>query len=260
MNSKRFPWQLSLYHFSIKKKIKNNLIYRLLDIAKDDSICDVGCGAGVLSYQLSKSSNMIVGIDLSYENIRETNSLSFNGKQNFLVGSALYLPFKKNCFDKVVCTEVLEHIHQDTQVLKEIHKILKHKGIVILTTPNSKKHLLIKLWRKLLGITNETHEHVRDGYTVGELQKRLGLQFKILLIEFYSKIFVELIENFLNGIQIQWYQSKGKKRIIKSEASLLTSKLFSFYKIIYQVLWRIANLDEGLNTWGHHILIKAVKR
>jgi SAM-dependent methyltransferase len=45
------------------------------------------------------------------------------------------LPFEVASFDTVVCTEVLEHVPEPAQVVREIARVLKPNGYVILTTP-----------------------------------------------------------------------------------------------------------------------------
>ena len=47
------------------------------------------------------------------------------------------LPFADNFFDVVTCTEVIEHIENPRHLLREIHRVLKTKGRVIISTPNS---------------------------------------------------------------------------------------------------------------------------
>lgn len=45
------------------------------------------------------------------------------------------LPFRDETFDLVLCTEVLEHLHAPDSALREMHRVLKPRGKLILTTP-----------------------------------------------------------------------------------------------------------------------------
>ncbi|MCS7095737.1 MAG: class I SAM-dependent methyltransferase, partial [Nitrososphaerota archaeon] len=57
------------------------------------------------------------------------------GKAN-IISDAHHLPFKSEMFSKVVMYEVIEHVDSPKEVLSEIYRVLKHKGILELTTPN----------------------------------------------------------------------------------------------------------------------------
>jgi SAM-dependent methyltransferase len=52
-----------------------------------------------------------------------------------VVGDALNLPFDKESFDTIICTQVLEHIEKPWIVAKEMGRILKAGGICIVTAP-----------------------------------------------------------------------------------------------------------------------------
>ena len=45
------------------------------------------------------------------------------------------LPFNENEFDFVLCNHVLEHVYDDEKAMKEIYRVLKHKGKAILQVP-----------------------------------------------------------------------------------------------------------------------------
>ena len=47
-----------------------------------------------------------------------------------------YLPYQNECFDAVTCLEVLEHVFNPVNLLKELYRILSPEGQLILTTPN----------------------------------------------------------------------------------------------------------------------------
>ncbi|MEX0918569.1 MAG: class I SAM-dependent methyltransferase [Candidatus Paceibacterota bacterium] len=51
-----------------------------------------------------------------------------------VVADAHQLPFEKNTFDVVLCSEVLEHLHSPKQAISEMYRVLKPGGILILTT------------------------------------------------------------------------------------------------------------------------------
>ncbi|GEM_PF-5775857 len=77
------------------------------------------------------------------------------------------LPYSNNCFDLILATEVLEHIFAFTKTLKELDRILKKGGLLVISTPNYLNLTgLIKLfkdWRNKKRSWNPWGTHV-DGY------------------------------------------------------------------------------------------------
>ncbi|MGC8834713.1 MAG: class I SAM-dependent methyltransferase [Armatimonadota bacterium] len=65
-----------------------------------------------------------------------------------VVCDLLRLPFKSNCFDAALCTQVLEHVPEPSDVLKEIARCLKPGAVLILTAP----------------LTGEEHQRPYDFY------------------------------------------------------------------------------------------------
>jgi ubiquinone/menaquinone biosynthesis C-methylase UbiE len=58
-----------------------------------------------------------------------------NKKTNFISGSAYSLPFSDNTFDLVVCSEVLEHLHEYKDAIAEISRVMKPGGKFLASVP-----------------------------------------------------------------------------------------------------------------------------
>lgn len=99
-----------------------------------DYILDVGCGNGRIIELVKKFKvkSMVVGIEPSLNMCLNCRSK----KLNVVRAIAENLPFKENTFDTVFITEVLERLVKPEVSLKEINKVLKKKGHLILVTPN----------------------------------------------------------------------------------------------------------------------------
>jgi len=115
-----------------------------------ERILDLGCGNGRL-YDLLKDKKIeYVGVDSSKELIKIAKSKHLEGNPKFHVVEALNLPFSNNYFDKVFSIAVLHHIPSNEfrmEFLKEIRRVLKPKGKIILTVWNlySKKGVSLSL-------------------------------------------------------------------------------------------------------------------
>jgi len=122
---------LSPYHHYRKR-----LILRLLDgvKAKNSTALDVGCGIGEIVLELAKRGFGCVGLDLSESALR-TAKLKARA-QDFLLCDARFLPVRSGSCNLVVCSELLEHIREESDVLSEIARVLPLGGKSILTVPH----------------------------------------------------------------------------------------------------------------------------
>lgn len=114
-------------------KAKNsyvNLLISLYIIKRNLSILDVGCGTGKNMENMGKW-GVVCGVDVSDE------AISFCKRRNLTKvkkGGAEKIPFVKESFDMVCALDVLEHV-DDRSSMKEIYRVLKNNGHVIITVP-----------------------------------------------------------------------------------------------------------------------------
>ncbi len=124
----------SIYNFFLTHS--NKAIVRLLPQILEVSILDVGVGTGILIEQVlpkNKSANLF-GIDISPEMVKKAKR-KFKGKSNVTIalGSASKLPHKDNSFEFVTCVNSFHHHADSIQSLKEMKRVLKPGGKVILS-------------------------------------------------------------------------------------------------------------------------------
>ena len=146
------------------------------------NILDIGSGTGRITYKLLESGCKIVGLDFSGESLRVCKSRcdELNHRRDdfcLIRGDACNLPLKNDFFDKCISSEVLEHVPSKIERLKmilEIHRVLKPRGRLLLTTYN---HSL----RKIMGKKKETAENAplyAYRYNYFELKKLISHVFK----------------------------------------------------------------------------------
>jgi SAM-dependent methyltransferase len=102
---------------------------KILSTIEGQSVLDVGCGTGYLAQWLHerRPELSITGTDF----IIEEGTKQRPGAIQFVAGKIESLPFADACFDTVICTHVLEHIHDFPQALREIRRVTAKRLIII---------------------------------------------------------------------------------------------------------------------------------
>lgn len=101
-------------------------------------ILDVGCGNGVISTNLAASGYQVLGIDVSEKAIQKANQDNRYPNLQFKVLSAEGLASTGEQYDVIICSEVLEHLDNPSELLSKLYISLKDTGIIIVTVPNGK--------------------------------------------------------------------------------------------------------------------------
>lgn len=128
-------------------------------------ILEIGCGAGGMLGPLARFGN-VTGLDISREYLQFCHS---RGHRRIVTGSGYELPFRDHSFDLVALFDVIEHIEDDLQVLREVRRVLRPGGRVFISVP---------AYQFLFSQNDRVAHHLRR-YTASKLRKNLnaaGLQ------------------------------------------------------------------------------------
>lgn len=104
-------------------------------LKKGVSLLDIGCGTGYGAAQLGKKGVNVIGIDHDKEAINYAKK-RFGNQAIFKLGIATNLKFSDDSFDTIVSFELIEHLKNPVLFLKEVKRVLKTSGRLILSTPN----------------------------------------------------------------------------------------------------------------------------
>ncbi len=178
---------------ALKRRLKT--IIHELNIESDDIILECGCGDGFYIHLLSRiSNNRIFGCDIDINALRSAKKNLEEASIQLLLGNVTQLPYKDKTFNKIILTEVLEHVPNDSQALEELYRVLKDDGILVITVPNHNYPFLWDPINKILEVI--TGKHIVSGFWAGIWNQHLRLyhreeirqvvennNFKILRIE-----------------------------------------------------------------------------
>jgi len=176
---------------------------------------DVGCGYGEYIQLLSKKGLNVKGIDVDKKAIR--------GQENVIYSHAEKIPFKNENFDIITCIDVLEHVDDYEKSIKEIRRILKKGGKLILTVPNIQFpitydpiNFILKFFNNKLniGMWHWGHKRLFDVTSIIKSLKKNN--FRVIHYEQRSHIFVCFFVNYLPYIIDKFimksrYNNKKKK-------------------------------------------------
>lgn len=188
---------------SAQKKLinPNNFTYRLLfDIFEKylydgSSVLDIGCGAGTISLYVAHLGKNVTGLDISDKAIKEAKKSAKSLGLKNIKFEVMDFPYQipKGSYDLIFCFEVLEHLKDDELALKEIHKLLKRNGSLIISVPSENAPLYRLGYAKGF---DQRVGHVRR-YTLEKLLKKLKKNnFEILEYQKNEGIFRNFL--FLN--------------------------------------------------------------
>ncbi|MGD2137795.1 MAG: class I SAM-dependent methyltransferase [Gammaproteobacteria bacterium] len=108
-------------------------------------ICDVGCGAGPVTYEMLRRGYDIVGLDYSrdmLDNAARRLAAGQLDRKPLINGNSEFLPFEDDVFDCVVCLGVISYVEHYENIVREIHRILKPGGRALISF-RSRGNLLV---------------------------------------------------------------------------------------------------------------------
>ncbi len=259
MNSKNSNnWHLKLFKKSILKQAKLKSILGMLGPLSEKKCLDLGGDNGIISYYLRSKGGSWYSADLEDEAVESIKTLV---KENVYKIGGEKIPFEDSFFDTVVIIDYLEHIHTDRTFIEELHRATKPDAELIINVPNIKRVSLIRNLRNLLGLTAESHGHVREGYNITQLNELLANRFEVIKYRTYSRFFTEFIDTLIGFAYTNIRKNKknqGRKGVLVTERDLHKSKrLFMIYSIVYPIIWILSKLDFLIFfTKGHSLIVK----
>lgn len=225
------------------------------------NILEIGSGQGFNCHYLSRNKeNIVIGIDLSKKDIAISKK-RYPGV-DFRYMNAEKLTFAKNTFDEIYAMDILEHVDNLEKVLKEVKRVLKIGGKMVVNIPyhKSEKWLL-----KVRPTFHKEIHHVRI-FSENELEirfKKLGLKKKLKKkVDFLQHI--ELYALFKRNIKSQTQISIGSWRdnfftIFVHVAVLYFSPAILKTPLIYLPIW-VITLPVGfiINYFGNKVFPRSV--
>lgn len=145
--------------------------YERLGVKPGDRLLDLGSGGGRHAFEAMRRGARVAALDADQAEVKDAHWMmdglhredpavaASQGRGFGVVGDARNLPFRTGAFERVIASEVLEHVHDDKSALSELERVLAPGGTLAATVP--------RWWTELLtwALSDEYHNkpggHIR---------------------------------------------------------------------------------------------------
>ena len=205
------------------------------------SMLDVGCGEGRHIFGVMQEYPMMkcVGLDMDDDSLKKAEegysyfeSISEVGAE-FIKGSAYSLPFPDNTFDLIVCSEVLEHLHEYNDAVIEINRVLKPGGKFFASVP--------AFWpEKICWYLSKEYQNQPGGHLRIFDQKKLVHEIEDRGFKFLSSEKFHSIHSPYWWLRCFFWKSQEKNLLVKVYKKILERHILKKPRII-------DNIDKLMN-------------
>jgi len=245
------PWQLRLFQKTLKKKMRLRKLKKHIGHLSPTHECLlITCGDnnGAMNYYLRELGGKWYWADLELKSLREMSELL--GEE---VTHVKYdkLPYVDNTFDCIISIDVHEHLEEPYTFTKELQRVAKKNGQVIITVPSGQKNKVVNILKNLIGMTKEKYGHYHEGYSVEEI-KEIMVRTNLTPEgqKTFSRFFTEMIELGINFLYVMVLSKDNETDVEEGTIAPATQdqlksvdKSYRLYSLIFPLFWLISRLD-----------------
>lgn len=220
---------------------------KIADLDEESTILEVGCGTGIYTIYWVNSSIKFYGLDISSGMLRRAISKikSNSDKMLFVQGDAEHLPFTDASFNAVLSVNTIEHLDDIPETLKEMKRVCRDGGKIVLSVPNANPSKRRKKMSSLLYKFIFLFQMFK-GDNLSQSARSYNLTHQELTMEDFIHLFVEV------GIRVEhnFFMGFMPHQIIPADVAR-----YFMLEMLEKVLEKI----PGIRTWGGVIIICGVK-
>jgi len=176
-------------------------IWALLAPGASDRVLEVGCGAGHLLARVPVGRRF--GVDLAHVLLQRARG-RLGASAALAQADAIELPFPSDTFERVYCSEVLEHLPDPPAAIDEIRRVLKAGGVAVLSVPNES---LINASKTLLRRTGLLRLLLRAGRAGYDMPDRMDDEWHLHTFDrasFLALIPRTLLVTHVQSVPLRW--------------------------------------------------------
>lgn len=236
--------------------IRKELRKRTKGFPEVKDILDAGSGFGQYTYRMAKwfPNAAIKAVDIKPEQIDDCNQFmkkaGYSDRVKFEIADLTEF-MEKDKYDLILSVDVMEHIEEDVQVFKNFNASIKKGGMLLISTPSDQGGSDSHDHDNEEGIHGFIEEHVRDGYNLGDIERKLKSVG-------FSK--VEARYSYGTPGKISWKLSMKYPILMLGASKLFFIILPFYYLIVYPFAIILNFLDLGFkHKSGTGLIVKAWK-
>ena len=182
--------------FQKAKKILSILEDYLTDLSNLE-LLDIGCSGGFTSFVLSEKFKKVTAIDIDIKAIEFAKNNFTKNNITYQLNNLMYLDFKQESFDVIICSHVYEHVPDSQILMNKIYRLLKPGGTCYFAAPN--RLMLVECHYNLLFLSylskwlanyyirlfNKGTQYYENVLTIWGLKKLVS---KFEIIDYTSKV------------------------------------------------------------------------
>jgi len=114
--------------------------YDWLGLRPGDRVLDLGCGGGRHAFEAARRGAIVTAVDLDLAELKYVRDVTGADPDVYVTTAncdALQLPFPDGTFDRIIASEVMEHIPDDLGAARELARVLRTGGTMAVTVPSS---------------------------------------------------------------------------------------------------------------------------
>jgi len=178
------------------------------DLVRGKTVLDAACGEGYGSAYLARTARSVLGVDISEDAIAHARSRYLSDNLEFQLADCCRMPFQDDQFDCIVSFETLEHLEDQSGLLKEFRRVLNPGGFLLISSPDkavyTDRH------------HNDNEFHVRELYR-DELDALLAEQFPARKLLGQKLLFHSAIWSEDPGSRFKLQQSNNEEATTRTD-------------------------------------------
>jgi ubiquinone/menaquinone biosynthesis C-methylase UbiE len=132
--SSYFDEQFNAESIERSNNLRQEHYLKIIEPYKPTSVIELGCGISYFLPMAAEKYPDVWGLDFAPQSISRMKK-EFPDI-NYVVGDAMHTPFKAGDFDAVVAGEIIEHMEEPEELVREMARITRDGGVILISTPH----------------------------------------------------------------------------------------------------------------------------